>query len=246
VRFFRQRSRVVGALAPPILFWFLIGSGLGASFRLPGLPAATEAGVNYMQYFFPGTVILIVLFTAIFSTISVIEDRHEGFLQSVLVAPLSRQSLVLGKLAGGTTLAFIQGLIFLCFVPLVGISMRPMGVIYVLTMLFLVSFGLTGLGFFLAWRLDSTQGFHAIMNLFLIPMWLLSGALFPVSGAPLWLRAVMRANPLTYSVGALQSHFLLKGDSMAPAITSSTTSLAIAAIFAGLMYVLSVVTVREG
>src|ERR1700687_1935031 len=122
VRFIRQRSRVVGALAPPILFWFLIGSGLGASFRLPGLPAASEAGVSFMQYFFPGTVTLIVLFTALFSTISIIEDRHEGFLQSVLVAPLSRQSLVLGKIAGGTTLAFGQGLIFLCFAPLVGIS----------------------------------------------------------------------------------------------------------------------------
>src|ERR1041384_8208853 len=115
VRFFRQRSRVIGALGPPILFWFLIGSGLGNSFHM-GLSTPAE-GINYLQYFFPGTVSLIILFTAIFSTISVIEDRHEGFLQSVLVAPLSRLSLVLGKILGGTTLAFVQALLFLCLAP---------------------------------------------------------------------------------------------------------------------------------
>src|SRR5262245_11102954 len=99
VRFFRQKSRVIGALAPPVLFWFLIGSGLGKSFRVA--PMLESSGINYLQYFFPGTVTLIVLFTAIFSTISIIEDRREGFLQSVLVAPLSRASLVLGKIMGG-------------------------------------------------------------------------------------------------------------------------------------------------
>jgi len=127
---------------------------------------------------------LIVLFTAIFSTISIIEDRHEGFLQSVLVAPISRGALVLGKIAGGTTLAFIQGVLFLCFCPLVGITIHPVSVLYLLLVLLLISFGLTGLGFVLAWRLDSIQGFHAIMNLFLIPLWLLSGALFPSPAPP--------------------------------------------------------------
>src|SRR3982751_4016023 len=113
VRFFRQPSRVIGALGPPVLFWFLIGSGLGKSFQLP--TTSGPADVTYMQYFFPGTIALIVLFTAIFSTISIIEDRHEGFLQSVLVAPVSRGSIVLGKIAGGTTLAFLQAVLFLCF-----------------------------------------------------------------------------------------------------------------------------------
>ena len=105
VRFFRQRSRVIGALGPPVLFWFLIGSGLGGSFQFSPVSAPPgTAGINYMQYFFPGTITLIVLFTAIFSTISIIEDRHEGFLQSVMVAPISRSAIVLGKIAGGTTL----------------------------------------------------------------------------------------------------------------------------------------------
>src|SRR5204863_9810294 len=126
VRFARQRSRVIGALGPPIVFWFLIGSGLGGSFRWAMLSGLDGGSANYLQYFFPGTITLIVLFTAIFSTISIIEDRHEGFLQSVLVAPVSRGSIVMGKILGGTALAFSQGLIFLCLAPWVGFSIHWM------------------------------------------------------------------------------------------------------------------------
>jgi len=246
VRFFRQRSRVVGALGPPILFWFLIGSGLGKSFHVAAAGSFAEvSSADYMQYFFPGTIALIVLFTAIFSTISIIEDRHEGFLQSVLVAPLSRESLVLGKIAGGTTLAFVQALIFLCFAPLIGITIHPLHLVFLLIMMVLVSFGLTGLGFFLAWRLDSTQGFHAIMNLFLIPMWLLSGALFPLSGAPQWLRWVMRINPLTYGVSALQSSFSVQGHPLSPAVAAPLPCLVITAAFGALMFGVSVAAARQ-
>src|SRR5258706_2199327 len=113
VRFLRQRDRVVGALLTPIVFWLLLGSGLGKSFSAPGAPA----GHGYLEYFFAGTVVMILLFTAIFSTISVIEDRREGFLQGVLVAPVGRFALVLGKILGGTTLAVGQGLIFLALAP---------------------------------------------------------------------------------------------------------------------------------
>lgn len=249
VRFLRQRSRVIGALAPPILFWFLIGSGLGSSFRAMGLPEFTAEGAfsggNYLQYFFPGTIALIVLFTAIFSTISVIEDRHEGFLQSVLVAPLPRGSLVFGNIAGGTLLAFGQGFIFLCFAPMAGISFHPRAFLFLLLILLVLSFGLTGLGFFLAWQLDSSQGFHAIMNLFLIPMWLLSGALFPIAGASRWLRAVMRFNPLTYGVSAMQSSFLVQGHPLAPPLISPVGCLAITAAFGALTFALSVAAARR-
>src|SRR5205814_4245677 len=137
-----QPSRVVGALGPPVLFWFLIGSGLGTSFQLAPFTSAGAADVTYLQYFFPGTITLIVLFTAIFSTISIIEDRHEGFLQSVLVAPVSRGSVVVGKIAGGTTLAFVQGVLFLCFCPLVGISVGFVPLLRLLATLLLISFGL--------------------------------------------------------------------------------------------------------
>ena len=202
VRFYRQRSRVVGALGTPLLFWLLIGAGYGDSFR--------ASGAGYLAYLFPGTVLLIVLFTAIFSTISVIEDRHEGFLLSVLVAPISRAALVMGKVLGGATLALLQGVIFLLLSPVVGIHLDPRQAVEVVGILFLVSFALTALGFYFAWRLDSVQGFHSVMNLVLMPMWLLSGALFPSSGAHSWIGWVMRVNPLTYGMAALR-RVLLEG-----------------------------------
>jgi ABC-2 type transport system permease protein len=135
---------------------------------------------------------------------SVIEDRKEGFLLSVLVAPVSRSAIVLGKVLGGTTLSTIQGLIFLVFAPLVGVHMGLTDFALIVVTIFLVSFALTALGFAIAWPMDSTQAFHAIINLFLIPLWLLSGALFPIAGASVWLRVLMRINPLTYGVEALR------------------------------------------
>src|SRR5580692_10715524 len=175
IRFVRQRSRVIGA-------------GMGRSFR-----ADMPGGTNFIEYFFPGTLVMILLFTAIFSEISVIEDRREGFLQSVLVAPISRMSIVLGKVLGGSTLAFGQSLIFLLLAPLIGIHLSIAGLLGCLLMMAILSFLLTALGFCIAWRMTSTQGFHAIMMLFLMPMWFLSGALFPPGGAAGVVRIVMLA-----------------------------------------------------
>jgi ABC-2 type transport system permease protein len=199
VRFYRQKARVVGVIASPILFWIVIGSGFGTSFR-----AGANAGQHYLEYFYPGALIMIVLFTSIFTMMSVIEDRKEGFLLSVLVAPVSRSAIVLGKVLGGTTLSTVQGLIFLIFAPLVGVHISIGSFVLITITVFLVSFALTALGFAIAWPMDSTQAFHAIINLFLIPLWLLSGALFPLSGASGWLRLLMRINPLTYGVEALR------------------------------------------
>jgi ABC-2 type transport system permease protein len=198
VRFLRQRNRVIGAFATPIVFWLLIGGGMGKSFQSDGLSG------GYMEYFFPGTILMILLFTAIFSTISIIEDRREGFLQSVLVAPVGRESIVLGKVLGGTLLAFGQGLIFLLLAPTVGIHLTIMSFLLGCLMMLIVSFSLTALGFCIAWRMSSTQGFHAIMNLFLMPMWFLSGALFPASRAWKGLRWVMEANPLSYGMDGIR------------------------------------------
>lgn len=213
VRFYRDKGRVIGALAPPVLFWFIIGSGLQGSFAAPG--AARGA---YLQFFFPGTLLLIVLFTAIFSTISVIEDRHQGFLQAVLVAPVPRSSVVLGKLLGGTSLGFLQGVTFLLLTPWTGLHLSLSALPLVLLVLWLISFGLTGLGFWIAWKMDSTQGFHAVMNLFLMPMWILSGSLFPASGAPTWLQWVMKMNPCTYAAAALQHGFGLNAGGQLPSL----------------------------
>lgn len=200
VRFYRQPARVVGVIVSPILFWIVIGSGFGSSFR--GGSGATQ---HYLDFFFVGALTMIVLFTSIFAMMSLIEDRNEGFLLTVLVAPVSRSAIVIGKVMGGATLSAIQGLIFLAFAPLVGVHFTAVSFALIVLTVFLVAFSLTALGFAIAWPMDSTQGFHAIINLFLIPLWLLSGSLFPLSGASFWIRAVMLINPLTYGTEALRA-----------------------------------------
>lgn len=234
VRFLRQRHRIVGALGTPIVFWLLLGLGMGSSFRGIGVPG----GESYLKFFFPGTVLMILLFTAIFSTISIIEDRREGFLQSVLVAPVSRMSIVLGKLLGGTALAFIQGLIFFALAPLVGLHLTAGGFLEGIAMMFLIAFALTGLGFCIAWRMSSTQGFHAIMNLFLMPLWFLSGALFTPQTAWGGLRWVMRFNPLSYGLAGLQRAVFENSQSVA-ALPSWPVIVAVSVAFAAVMFALS-------
>jgi ABC-2 type transport system permease protein len=189
IRFWRQKSRVLGVVASPLIFWAVIGFG---------------SGPNGPKLFFPGTVVLTVLFSAIFSTMSIIEDRREGFLLSMLVSPASRTSLVLGKILGSATLAWIQGMVILAFAPLAGIDLSLGELAPLAGIVFLISFTLTALGFLIAWKFDSTQGYHAVMNLLLLPMWLLSGAVFSISGASTWIRAIMLVNPLTYSTALLR------------------------------------------
>jgi ABC-2 type transport system permease protein len=235
IRFLRQRHRIIGALATPLVFWLLIGAGMNKSFQ-----ADVPGGDNYLRYLFPGTVLMILLFTAIFSTISVIEDRREGFLQGVLVAPVSRMSIVLGKILGGTLLAFGQGLIFLILAPLVGVRMSLAGVALAMAIMLIVSFALTALGLCIAWRLNSTQGFHAIMNLFLMPMWFLSGALFPAANAWSGLKAVMMMNPLTYGLAGLRRAMYLGDPRVGTgSLPSLGASLAVSVIFAGVMFALA-------
>lgn len=200
VRFYRQKGRVVGVIGSPLVFWAVLGSGFGTSFR----SGDGTGQQHYLDYSYPGILILIVLFTSIFTMMSVIEDRKEGFLLSVLVAPVPRTAIVLGKVLGGTTLAAVQGLIFLVFAPFAGVHLHLLQGLLVAVVVFLVSFSLTALGFAIAWPMDSSQAFHGIVNLFLIPLWLLSGALFPLSGASGWIRVIMRLNPLTYGVEALR------------------------------------------
>jgi ABC-2 type transport system permease protein len=194
VRFFRQRNRVFGALGQPIIFWLLFSEGLRG---------------NQLDYahFFPGTLVMILLFTAIFATISIIEDRNEGFLQSVLVSPAPRWAMVLGKVLGGAAIAMIQGLLFLV---LGAVTLRfassPLELALAVVLMALIAVALTALGFTIAWRMESTHGFHAIMSVFLLPMWLLSGAFFPAGGDG-WLAWIIRLNPLTYGVAGLR-HYL--------------------------------------
>jgi ABC-2 type transport system permease protein len=202
VRFWRQKSRVMGVVASPLVFWLFIGYGS-----------------NDLAKFYSGALVLTVMFSAIFSTITIIEDRREGFLLSMLVSPAPRTSMVLGKILGSATLGWIQGMIFLLFAPLAGIGIAPGELVVLAGTIFLVSFTLTGLGFVLAWKMESTAGFHALMNLLLFPMWIVSGALFPMATAHGWIKAVMWINPLTYSISLL-NHALLMPNATPGALTS--------------------------
>jgi len=202
IRFVRQRNRVIGSLVTPLVFWVFIGFGMGHSFA--GTAGQEQQG--YTTYFFPGTILLSLLFTAIFSTISIIEDRREGFLQGVLVAPVGRNAIVGGKVLGGAVMATLQGVILVLLGWVSGvIHLSAVSFLASIVVMFIASIGLTALGLLIAWKLTSTQGFHVVMNIFLMPMWLLSGALFPIrDDTPRLFAGVMLVNPLTYALASLR------------------------------------------
>jgi len=187
VRFWREKARVLGFVGSPLVFWVLIGAGFGN-----------------MSFFFPGAVTLTLMFSAVFSTMSLIEDRREGFLLSMLASPAPRISMVLGKILGSATLAWIQGVMFLCFAPAAGFRPSLVEIVELIGVVFLVAFSLTAMGFLIAWQMESSQGFHAVMNLILFPLWMISGALFPISGAHAWIRVVVMVNPLTYALAPIR------------------------------------------
>jgi ABC-2 type transport system permease protein len=227
VRFLRQPSRIIGLVAAPLLFWLLLGSGLGDSFR-PQNPALGGS----LQYLFPGTVVMVVLFASVSSNMSTIEDRREGYLLSVLAAPISRASLVLGKILGGTTQAVIPGLLFFLLAPLAGFRLSFPQALAGTVVLGLIALALTSVGFCIAWWMDSAQGFHAILNLVLMPAWVLSGALFPPSGASGWVQAIMQANPVSYEVEALREVLMRGTGQLNGGALFFSQSLTITALFA--------------
>lgn len=188
--FIRQRSRVIGAVGQPFVIWIFLSAGFRHS--------VDAGGANYGAYLFPGIIMLIALFAAIFSTISVIDDRKSGFMQGVLTSPAPRSSIVWSKMLAGTTIAVLQSVVFMVLLPFTGLSLTWEGIGLSVLILAATGMTLTGLGFLISWSMSSTQGFHAIMNLLLIPMWLLSGAFFPPEGTAAWLGWIIRLNPLYY------------------------------------------------
>ncbi|MCU0878943.1 MAG: ABC transporter permease [Pirellulaceae bacterium] len=248
VRFFRQRNRIIGSIGTPLVFWLLFGAGLSGSFRM----GTGTGGPSFLEFFFPGSLLLLVLFTAIFSSISIIEDRREGFLQGVLVAPIPRWSMVLGKVLGGTLIAVFQGLIFLLLALTLPIEFPWRWLPALVGLISLAALGLTSLGFVFAWRLDSTQGFHAIMNLVLMPMWLLSGGFFPVPAAAAggrWpeqaLHFAMRANPLTYSVSGVRQLLSPGLDYTGSYVPELTWCWIVTLAFAGICFAAAVAVSRQ-
>jgi ABC-2 type transport system permease protein len=205
-RLFRQPSRLATAILTPLIFWVLAGAGLGRSFVMPGSAASQGEGLSvaYASYLLPGMATMVAMFASVMASISLIQDRQAGFLQSVLVSPAPRWAIVASKVIAGSLIATLQALLLIVGAVLFGLC--PAGAFGVLgagLVLALTSAAVIALGMTLAWRIGSISGFHGVMNLVLLPMWVLSGALFPASGASGWLAPAMWINPLHWSTLAL-------------------------------------------
>ncbi len=238
VRFFRQPSRLVGALGQPVIFWLVIGGGFAGTFRMPG------SDVPYLAYFYPGVVLMVVLFASIFTTASVIEDRHRGFLQTVQAAPGSRAALVVGKSLGSASVALTQAALFLVLAPLAGFGWTSIDWPVLLAALALAAMALAALGFAVAWGLDHVQGYHAIQMTVLVPLWVVSGAMFPLPQGHPAFAAALRANPLAHAVSAARR--ALAGAS-APGVLpgSAARDLAFCALFAAAALALAILASRR-
>lgn len=199
-RFFREKSQVIGSVARPALWLLIMGAGFNTIFR-------SEAG-TYSQFLFPGIIGMTVLFTSVFSAVSIIWDRQFGFLREILVAPVSRTSVAVGKTLSGCFQSMIQGGIILALSPLVDVHLTVVIIVQVLLLIFLTSFALTSLGLLIASRMESHEGFNIIMNFLIMPMFLLSGAFFPMQGLPVWMKSIVSINPLSYAVDALRGVIL--------------------------------------
>ena len=209
IRFARTRTRILTGLTQPVLFLFVLGYGLSPL-------VGSTAGFDFKKFVFPGVVAMSVVSTAIFSAISIVWDREFGFLREMLVAPVSRLALVAGKTAGGATVATAQGTIMLALAPLIGVELTPLLVVEVVGCELLMALALTAFGVFVASRISKMEGFQVVMQLVLLPMLFLSGAMFPLSGLPDWLAVITRVNPLTYAVDPLR-RVVFAGQHMPPA-----------------------------
>ena len=200
-KFFRDKPRIIGSIAQPAIFLFVLGSGLASSFQIFG----GGGGKNFLNFMFPGIIAMTVLFTSFFNAMSIIWDREFGFLKEVLVSPISRTSIVIGKNFGGSTIAMIQGTVILVFAPLLKIPIHIIAVLKIIPITFLVAMSISSLGIALAARLKSMQAFQVLTNFLLMPMFFLSGALFPLVNAPKWMEIIARVNPLSYGVDAMRT-----------------------------------------
>lgn len=207
-RYIRYKSRIVTSIVTPLLWLIIFGTGLGAAVR------SGQFGIDYQQFIFPGIIGQTILFTSVFSGVSVIIDRQYGFLKEILVAPISRPSVVMGKALGISTASLIQGIILLLLSFIVGISMTILCFLMSTLLIILISMGLTCLGLMIASFTDSMEGFNLILSFIVLPMFLLSGALFPITGLPEWLQFAVYLNPLTYGVDALR--FTILNESVLP------------------------------
>ncbi len=203
IRFWRDRMRLVASFAQPLLYLVVFGSGLSASLGR-GFAGGAAGDVSYTQFIYPGVISMSVLFTAIFGAMSIVWDREFGFMKELLVAPIDRTAIAIGKTLGGTTQALFQGAILLILAPFVGVSLTPLVVVELLGLMIVLAFGLSAMGVAIAARMRSMQGFQVVMNFLMMPMLFLSGALFPLVGLPAWLTVVTRIDPASYGVDPIR------------------------------------------
>lgn len=199
LRYWRNRVRLLSSVAMPFLWLVIFGSGMKGSLGFAG-PSAMGIDFDYLTFLFPGVVGMTTLFTSVFSAISIVTDREFGFLKEILVAPISRTAIAIGKILSGATIAVIQGLIIIALAPIVGIKLSIGLVLALIPAIFLVAFALTSLGMLLASRIKSTEGFPMVMNFIMMPMFFLSGAMFPLINLPGWMSFIAKINPASYSI----------------------------------------------
>ena len=210
LRWWRDRQRILPSLIQPVLYLFVFGVGLGSAIGGGGGGRIGGVGdVGYTTFMYPGVLAMSVLFTAIFSSMSIMWDREFGFLKEIQVAPISRAAVAVGKALGGSTVAMLQASLLLIFAPLVGVSLSLVMVLQLLGLMFLLAFALSGLGVAIASRMRSMEGFQAMINFVLMPILFLSGAFFPLQGLPVWLEALTRLDPAAYAVDALRRVVLI-------------------------------------
>lgn len=226
-RFIRARSRLLGNIVQPFFFLAILGFGFSSAV-MPGIPA----GFRFIDFLTPGIVAMSVLFSSIFTGVSVIFDRQFGFLQEVLVAPVSRLSIVLGRTLGGATTALIQGFIILGIALALGVKMTLQGVLLGVILMVLIAFSAVGFGLIVASQMEDFHGFQLIMNLLIFPLFFSSSAMFPLEGLPGWLKTVAYLNPLTYGVDALRQS--LVGFSSIPMYLDIAVLVATSALMMGL------------
>ena len=203
LRFARDRGRLIVSFAQPLLYLLIFGTGLSSSLR--GASGGFSGGLQYQQFIYPGVIGMSVLFTAMFGAMSIVWDREFGFLKEVLVAPISRAAVAVGKTLGGATQASIQGLIMLALAPVVGVRLTVVNVLELIPMIFVLAFALSAVGVALGARMRSLQGFQMVMNFLMMPMFFLSGALFPLSAnLPAWMTVLTRLDPAAYGVDPLR------------------------------------------
>jgi ABC-2 type transport system permease protein len=204
IRYLRDRFRLVASLMQPLLYLLIFGTGLSSSLRGGGGGSFGGSGLDYKQFLYGGVIGMSILFIAIFSAMSIVWDREFGFLKEVLVAPINRSAVAIGKTLGGATQAFLQGVILLVLAPLAGVRLTLLGVLELVPLMFLLAFSLSAMGTALGSRMRSMQGFQGVMNFLMMPLFFLSGALFPLAGLPGWMTVLTRLDPVAYGVDPIR------------------------------------------